>query len=288
MIRAIITDIDGVILGNKTGFNFPELSIKTQDAIKQLQKKSISISLCTAKAYFAIKQRIISPNNLNGIHISDAGALITTAATGEIIVNAINNRIAEELSSIINNENIYIELYTPNNYYIFDNTNRNRAIYEGRVNNLGKQPVTIKSVKEISEPIIKLYTLPETYFKRDLLNELAAKYQESVVLRWGKNPSLFPEMAGFYTSLQATKAHSVMQLAKIQPIPLSETLAIGDSTNDWSFMQLCGYAATLANGTPELQQSVSRLGEYGYVSSRSVNEDGFSDIIEHFFNTASN
>jgi HAD superfamily hydrolase (TIGR01484 family) len=291
VIRAIITDIDGVILGNQNGVNFPSPSIETFKVFTQLQNASVPISLCTAKAFFAIEKNIIQKGKLSNYHITDAGGLLITGSGDFSQATPIDKTAAKELFTILINESIYVELYTPNNYYvsrsITDTSNSNanisaQSIMEGRVNNLGLLPKILESIDDITEPIIKLYTLPESYFQIDLVNELAVRYRESMVLHWGKNPSLNPATAGFFTSPKATKELGIQKISQLQNIPLSETLGIGDSTNDWSFIQHCGYAAAPSNASDELKAHITSLGDKGYVSNRSVDDNAFADIVSHF------
>ncbi len=53
-IQGIILDVDGVIVGEKIGFNSPNPHIDVISKLKELRNKGISISLCTAKPHFSI------------------------------------------------------------------------------------------------------------------------------------------------------------------------------------------------------------------------------------------
>ncbi len=48
MVKLIITDVDGVIVGHKVGVNFPYPSQKVIEALKEV-KLSIPVVLCTGK-----------------------------------------------------------------------------------------------------------------------------------------------------------------------------------------------------------------------------------------------
>lgn len=47
MIKAIIADVDGVIVGNRRGVNFPLPNKVVMQKLKDLHKKGIPIVLCT-------------------------------------------------------------------------------------------------------------------------------------------------------------------------------------------------------------------------------------------------
>ncbi|HUQ85673.1 MAG TPA: HAD hydrolase family protein [Candidatus Limnocylindrales bacterium] len=54
MIKAIITDVDGVIIGEKIGYNSPHPHSAVLSALKDIRGKGIPVALCTAKPYYAI------------------------------------------------------------------------------------------------------------------------------------------------------------------------------------------------------------------------------------------
>jgi hydroxymethylpyrimidine pyrophosphatase-like HAD family hydrolase len=90
-------------------------------------------------------------------------------------------------------------------------------------------------------------------------------------------------MASFFTNPLATKRTGIEKISTLTSLALSETLAVGDSTNDWTFMELCGYVATLGNGTPELKELVkNKENGNGYITKKTVNQDGILDIFDHF------
>jgi hydroxymethylpyrimidine pyrophosphatase-like HAD family hydrolase len=74
-IKAIILDVDGVIIGEKVGFNSPYPNEIVTNAMKTIQNSGIPISLCTAKPHFAI-DKIIQDSDLDNVHITDGGGVI--------------------------------------------------------------------------------------------------------------------------------------------------------------------------------------------------------------------
>src|SRR3989338_9450622 len=74
-IKGIILDIDGVIIGQKIGFNSPSPHPDVIRALREIRLKGIFISLCTAKPHFAVDD-IINLAKLDNLHISDGGSVI--------------------------------------------------------------------------------------------------------------------------------------------------------------------------------------------------------------------
>ncbi len=84
-IKGIILDVDGVIVGEKIGFNSPWPHIDVINKLKEIRNKGISISLCTAKPHFSIS-KIIKDAGLDNYHIADGGA---------VIINPVNRKIVK-------------------------------------------------------------------------------------------------------------------------------------------------------------------------------------------------
>ena len=96
-IKGIILDIDGVIVGEKIGFNSPSPHPDVISALKQIKSKGIPISLCTAKPHFAIKD-IIENAELDNLHITDGGGVIIDPIDNVILKsNIIDSDIANDL-----------------------------------------------------------------------------------------------------------------------------------------------------------------------------------------------
>src|SRR5882672_10274025 len=86
MIKAIILDVDGVIIGEKIGYNSPHPHQDVVDVLKKVRENGIAVCLCTAKPYYSISEEI-KGSNLHNPHISDAGA---------VIIDPIDNIIVEK------------------------------------------------------------------------------------------------------------------------------------------------------------------------------------------------
>jgi len=65
-------------------------------------------------------------------------------------------------------------------------------------------------------------------------------------------------------------------------LTFKNVLGVGDSTDDWQFIQLCKYGAAMENASEELKKLVLSKGkEFSYVGP-SVDKNGIIDIFKHF------
>lgn len=70
MIKGLILDVDGVLVGGKKGYNWPLPNQQVIDELKTLRQKGIIVSLCTGKVTFAIHE-IVHLAHLDNVHIGD-------------------------------------------------------------------------------------------------------------------------------------------------------------------------------------------------------------------------
>lgn len=283
MIKAIVLDVDGVIVGRTEGINFPLPHTKVIKKLKQARDTGIPIILCTAKFGFAIR-RIIDDASLHNPHIADGGALIMGAAgekriikTYEIEKNAVNKSI-----NLFFEQNLYIELYTPSAHYV-QNTQVSDFTHK-RTRLLQLPPTIVDSLTEIAqkESVIKMITFAKDDKIVRQVESIVQQVKDNLTLFWSRHPYLGSISIGIMTRPGVSKANAVKDVIKDLRIPFNEVLAIGDTKSDWDFMKLCGYAATLENGDDEIKQLVKTKGSTKYFMSPSVEENGVISILEHF------
>src|SRR3989344_4285564 len=112
MIKAIILDVDGVIVGEKIGFNSPFPHPEVIKRLKSIRQKGIPISLCTAKPHYAI-HKIIENAELNNLHITNGGGVIIDPIDNFIFKKHTINPLdaVKVIEKYLSNE-IYTEFYS--------------------------------------------------------------------------------------------------------------------------------------------------------------------------------
>lgn len=75
MIKGVILDVDGAVVGSRKGYNWPSPHKDVIAALKKIREKGIIVSLCTDKGTFVIRD-IVEKAHLNNLHIGDGGALV--------------------------------------------------------------------------------------------------------------------------------------------------------------------------------------------------------------------
>jgi Cof subfamily protein (haloacid dehalogenase superfamily) len=283
MIKAVVLDVDGVIVGDKEGFNFPYPHRDVINGLKKIRSSGIYVSLCTGKPAFAI-EKIIKDAYLNNIHIVDGGAVGIDPIDRRISFQYIIERSKGlDFSHFYLEHNIYMEFYTSSEYFVLKRQINELTWLHGNV--LQTKPTLIDNADFIlnKRDIVKLFLMAKDEEQKKFISEsFAEKFGQDLALGWTVNPNTMPWQLGLVTAKGISKGKGVENISKNLNVPLDNILGIGDTMHDWEFIKICGYGATMENASEKLKELVLQKGrERGYVG-KSVNENGVIDVLGHF------
>ena len=281
MIRAAILDVDGVIVGEKKGFNFPQPHPKVIARLQEIRQRGIPISLCTAKPYYAV-EKIISDAHLDNLHITMAGGVITDPIDNVVLRKyTLPNDIVQNLIKTYLNNGIYIEVYAVDDYYL--QAGLVSKLTDQRVEVLQRQPVIVQSLAEeaAKQEIVKVMPIAQDDESRSKITQLFIPYKNDLTISWTIHPFTMPCQYGNITARGISKKQAVSIVSDSLNVPAEDILGVGDGIADWQFMELCGYTAAMGNASEELKQLVTSKGGNGYIG-KPVNEHGILDIFDHF------
>lgn len=269
MIKLIILDVDGIILGHSLGINFPLPSPEVTSAIKNISK-SIPISLCTGKTSFATTN-LVKYLNLNSWHITDGGAIIYNPITDKYNkAEFLDSKVLSELLDKSKEFNELWQLYTTKSKFVQNNFPRQfeeAGMTSTRVKNFSY----IENISEIVK--IELICRPEQI---EMYTKLFNDYSTQLSVQWTQIPQLAPNKLIIITKKDVNKRSSVDELLKICQIDRNEILTVGDTMMDWKFMDGSKYVATLANASLEMQNIIK---DNNGLIGKSVDENGLIDIL---------
>jgi len=280
-IKAIILDVDGVIVGERIGFNAPYPSLKVINKLKQIRKKGIYIILCSAKPYYSVK-KIVDDAHLNNIQTSLGGAILVDPTDNKIVKkHSINNNNAVSLIKKLLDKNIYIEFYTTEKYYI--QKNQKNEITKLHNFTLSFEPIMVDSlINQVKKSeVVKILPVTKTDQERKIVEQILSNYKEKLVIGWSTHPAIKGYFFGNITASGISKKQSVLEIVNQYHIKMEEILGVGDSLTDWEFIGACGFAGAMGNAKDDLKKLVLSKGANGYVG-KTVDENGILDIFEHF------
>lgn len=281
-IKALVLDVDGVIVGEKKGYNSPYPHTNVITKLKEIRNKGIPIILCTAKPHFAI-EKIIRSANLANPHVTSAGSLIIDPIDKKILSKSnIGTKKAQLIIKTYLNENIYLEIYSLNDYYAQKNQLSDITSKHSHI--LDKEPILVDSLSKTASKIEITKIMP--IVKNDKDKEKAKKLFDNLnmdlSIYWGTHPTALPFQFGNITPKGFTKKKGVKDILFSLKIDFKDTLGVGDSLDDWQFISLCGYGATLENGKDELKKLIKTKEKGKYFIGPSVDQNGILDIFNYF------
>lgn len=282
MIKAIILDVDGVIVGEKIGYNSPYPHLKVIKALKEVKTRGIPISLCTAKPHFAIDQ-IIKEAKLDNPHITDGGAVIIDPIDNIIVKkHIIQSKIAQQVINAYLKERVYVEFYTVDDYFI--QQNQVSKITKQHIHILQRKPKIVSSLIVVAKlsAITKIMPIAKNEKDKKWPVRIFESFKNKLTLSWGVHPVALPLQFGIITAPKISKKIGAIEISKNLKIPFKNILGVGDSYSDWQFIELCGYGAAMGNASKELKDLVLTKGEkYSYIGP-SVDDNGILKILDYF------
>lgn len=283
MIKAIILDVDGVIIGEKIGYNSPHPHLKVIKILKEIKSNNIPISLCTAKPYFAIDQ-IIKDAKLDNPHITDGGAVIIDPIDNIIIKkHIIQSKIAQKVINTYLKAKVYTEFYTVDDYFI--QQNQVSEITKQHIHILQRKPKIVSSLINTagSSEITKIMLIAKNEEDKKWLAQIFEFFKNKLTLSWGVHPVALPWQFGIITAPNISKKQGAIEISQNLKIPFKNILGVGDSYSDWQFIELCGYGATMGNASQELKNLVLTKGKNNSYIGPTVDKNGILEILKYFF-----
>ena len=210
MIKAIILDVDGVIIGEKIGFNSPYPNLDVIKRLKDIRRKGIPISLCTAKPHYSI-QKIIDDSGLNNLHITNGGG---------VVINPINNIILkkhvidkEQSRKVIQHyldNNVYTEFYSVDEYFIQKYERSELTATHTHI--LQKEPHIVSSLVNEAEKqdIVKIMPIAKNEDDKKKLIQLFEPFKNELTLSWGVHPIALPNQFGIIAAKGISKKQAAL------------------------------------------------------------------------------
>ncbi len=282
MIKAIITDVDGVIVGDKHGINFPLPNEKVIWKLKELNKSGIPIILCTGKPIHSI-EGIVRAAELDNPHISDAGAFIYNPLHDQIIrEHVIPGNLVTQIVEASLKHNTYVEIMAAKNYYI--QKDQIQSLTEKRSIILQQEPIIVDSLLDIIPQlkIIKILPFINDVSEKQRIENLLTPFADEIHSFWSTVPFMLPAWTKVITIKGVSKFHASQEVMKYLNISFDDCLGVGDLPPDWLFIKHCRYGGVVGDSDQEFKNNVMSKGEGNYFLGSSVDEDGFLQILDYF------
>lgn len=280
MIKAIVLDIDGVVVGNQEGVNFPHPSKKVSAILRKIHDSGIPVSFLTGKPTFAASKNIKSVG-IDNPHIADGGATIFNPMQNQIIHS--ENIDKKDILNLLKKlpRKTYVNLFSTKNYYLDKSQENEFTKTYGKF--VGLYPNLVNGFEEVinDEPIpkINIYAFDEQ--QKEKITKSIKNSSDSIAFSWSTNPFISPVQVLVITNKKASKRSGVKYLAKYLGVLLDNILGVGDTIHDWDFIEICGYRGAMENATAQLKEKINATDPRQVIGGH-VNDDGIIKIFKYF------
>ncbi len=270
--KAVFLDVDGTLVANHQ-----EMSEKVKDGIKRARKNGHKVFICTGRNKAGIKNELAAVE-FDGI-IASAGSyveidnkIVHSTYFDKSLVDKITN-IFDENSIFYNYECTNITFMSDKMVQLFiggKSFKAGNSEFE-RLKAQHQDKFNIKDIDNyIDQDIHKICFISLNQEKLDhALNQL--KDDVNIVIHDIFDENIFN---GELISKTDNKATGIQYVINYLNIDIKDTIAFGDSMNDYEMIDFVNYGVVMANGSTRLKEIASTI-------CKSVDEDG---VYNEFIN----
>lgn len=260
--QLLAIDIDGTLLNDSN-----QMSQKTHDALQTMKEYGITITLATGRFYpdafyFAKLLGFSCPMIL--LH----GALIQSQEGKIIKKQELLPETIPVLIDIAKKEKVPFQIFHED-YLVMEEKTKWNDIY---LSFSEIKPVIVPDIREY----IKKQKSPFAFIflgtpqKMGRLKKIVEEKMNDSIAIACAHPNLLEIIAA-----DASKGNALKQLAAMKNIPLSQTIAIGDSYNDIEMIKTAGLGVAMGNAPKEVKDAADCI-------TKDNNHDGIAYFISQF------
>lgn len=262
-IKLVAIDLDDTLLRDDGS-----ISEFTLDTINAVRKKGVDIIIATGRMYSTAKP-IGETIGLSDIPmIIYSGAMVQNCGTGEILYEKlIPGEIVNKIIDISLKNNWYIQVYVDDLMHL-EQVTEFTNIYM-RDTNLPYKVCgyDFKSIDAPAAKILAIDTLENLNKMVEVLQAELGDYVDAV-----RSKPNFLEIIAKGSS----KGNALTSMAKQKGLDISQTMAIGNSQNDISMLEVAGVSVAVANAEENVKETAK-------VITASNNEDGVAKVLQKYF-----
>ena len=264
-IKLVAIDLDGTLLGSDK-----KVSEKNFEIIKKLRNKGIFVVIATGRpvgGFSWILDHLDLFSN-DDYSITNTGSLvIKNKDKSDISKKILNMDDYLNLKKLINDK-LQIGIYNKYNLYNNSESINKHFLFESKIL---KMPIEKFDEKNKNQSVERISIMGD----REVVDEFEKTYNKNL-LKTYQTVRNVPEVFEILNK-EADKGQALKRLCNFLNIDTNSTLAIGDSNNDKSMLEIAGISATCSNGRESVKEMVDIVSDY------SNDQDGVFDILEKVF-----
>ncbi len=267
--KILFTDLDDTLLDNDKNVSDEDLN-----AINKMIKAGHRFVIATGRPVYSAKV-VAKELDLyrDGIFLisSNGGVIFDCGREETIHALTVDDDIVDKMFRAASAEGLHIHTYTDTHVVSLRETEELK-IYSEKI----KMPYRIlkRIPEDLPGPAPKMIVMSIKEGSRGILKDFRDKYAD---LTAGRLDSVFSnDYLLEFLPVGTSKGRAATKLCNLLGIPLSDSVAAGDESNDISMIEAAGVGVVVKNGTDKAKSHAD------YVTKRTNNESAIAEIIEKF------
>lgn len=238
--RLFLFDVDNTLILKST----KQIPQGVREVLHKLAKADLKLGVCTGKNAMFLKKNIFPMFPADSLHIICGGSYIVDSDCKILWQKPIPLDITQQLIKLLKDMKADFGIADVDCYYGTD-----------FFINYVKQNYSIATVEKVEK------------FNQPAPDIVVTKYDEAIekALLDSQLPVTFKKQSHStgascdITAAGVTKATALEALLQLTQINESQVVGFGDDSNDEEFLQLCGFAVAMGNGSPEVKAIAQKV-----------------------------
>jgi hydroxymethylpyrimidine pyrophosphatase-like HAD family hydrolase len=283
-IKAVVLDVDGILVGLEGGVNFPKPNAEIIDSLKKINGNGIPVILCTGRPFYTPAMDFIIKNaGLDNFHVGNFGSQILNPISRQnLFMQGIDTRDSLQIADSLVGEKILTAAFTDKNIIVQKNQ-ADLKVINPLARAIQTYPIFVDSLEdEIKNcQVLRFLLVSESEQAYLKVEKILSRFGGKFNLFFGNNPNLRFNLFDIMPK-EISKPASLKFLLNHLNISFDDVLGVGDGDVDWEFMELCGYRGTLQNAVPKVLQNVAVQGKERNFIGPHVDQSGILDVFKYF------
>ena len=274
-IKLVALDLDGTLFNSKG-----EITEKTKKEIKRITDMGVHVVISTGRPYNGVPFEQIKDTGID-YAITTNGAAIYQISTNQCIYeNCMDFSITRPIIEFLLSKDIHIDTYIDGEGFTPFRCREN--LYKLPIAHAMKQYILATRTpvdnlydyvrdcgKNVQKITLNFYPQPDG----------TRLHREEVRIFLESNPAIETVCGGFnnleFSKAGVNKGEGLLHLAELLSIPVDQTMAIGDSGNDYAILKAAGIGVAMSNASDDIKEIAD------YITT-SNEEDGVATAIAHY------
>lgn len=274
-IKLVALDLDGTLFNSKG-----QITEKTKQEIKRITDRGVHVVLSTGRPYNGVPFEQIKGTGIDYAITTNGAAIYQISTNTCIYENCMDFSVTGPILTFLLSKEIHIDVYIDGEGFtpIRCRENLDRLPFADSMKTYIR--ATRTSVEDLYAYVRdcgrKVQKMTLNFYPQPDGTRL---HREDVRIYLESNPEIEAVCGGFcnleFSKAGVNKGEGLLHLAELLGVPASETLAIGDSGNDYAILNAAGIGVAMSNASDDIKAIAD------YITT-SNEEDGVAVAISHF------